>query len=64
MLHALNPVAEAAAERRPTVADDPVDVILDGPAQLGSLVANRQGLEAPPVGGSLAYSVAGVRNAP
>ncbi|MDE2871915.1 MAG: hypothetical protein OXQ94_09555, partial [Gemmatimonadota bacterium] len=38
-----NPVAVAAAERCPVVADGPADVILDGPPT-GSLVATGEGL--------------------
>ena len=47
-----NPVAGAAAERCPVVADDPADMILDGSASR-ELGRDRRGREAPPVGESL-----------
>ena len=55
-----SPVAGATAERSPVVADDPADVILDGPPA-GSLARDRHELEAPPVGGFLADWVAAVQ---
>ena len=51
MLHPTNPVA--VTERCPVVADDPADVILDGPASR-ELGRDGRGREDPPVGESLA----------
>ena len=44
-----NPVAGAAAERCPVVADDPADVILNGPAA-GNLVVTGKGVRFRPWG--------------
>ena len=40
-MHPPNPVAGAAAERCPVLADDPADMILDAPAswELGPVIA-------------------------
>jgi len=53
VLHPPNPVAGATGERSPVVADDPADVILNGPLA-GRVGRDRRGLEDPPLGGSLA----------
>ena len=50
MLHLPNPVAGAAAERCPVLADDPADVILVGPASR-ELGRDRRRCEEPCVGG-------------
>ena len=55
-----SPVAGATVERSPVVADDPADVILNGPLA-GRVGRDRPGLEDPPVGGSLADSVAAIQ---
>lgn len=53
MLHPPSPVAGPRPSAAPVMADDPVAVILDGPVSR-ELGRDRQGLEDPPVRGSLA----------